>query len=290
MKLVALMPVRNEQWVLEASIHAALKWVDALVILDHDSEDATPEIIREAVMCEPGRVKALLCGGEWDEMEHRQVLLEAGRKFGGTHFAIVDADEILTANALGDIRYEIGELEPGECLDVPMIPVWGDLTRYRSDDCVWTRAWLTIAFCDSPHLSWRPRVDGYQHHHRSPFGALVPSARAISPSLERGHGGVMHLQFADPPRIRAKHALYKMQEVLRWPEREPVGAVDWKYSQALDETGRQLTRCPASWWQGYLMEAISLGDTPWQKAKCVELVREHGAERFEGLELWNQEK
>jgi hypothetical protein len=278
------MPVRNEEWILRASISAALQWVDELLVLCHACEDRSVAIARSF----PRVSVCPVHDPAWAEMAHRQQLLAYGRALGGTHFALVDADEILTANALGDVRGEIGDLEPGECLDVPMIPVWGGLGTRRADDCVWSRAWLTLAFRDAPGLSWRPRGDGYEHHHRAPYGALRPSAHPVAPTLERGFGGVMHLQFADRARLRAKHALYKMQEVVRWPGRECASAVDARYNQALDERGLALAPVPPEWWEGYDVEGITLGGVPWQRAMCRELMRRHGPEAFRGLELWGE--
>ena len=287
MKIVALMPVRNEQWVLRASVERALQWCDAIVILDHASDDDTSRIIfetlerYESLGREGDRVSVMSRRGTWAEMEHRQALLEQGRAMGGTHFALVDADEIITGELLPMIRALVSQLEPGQCLDVPMLPVWGGLDHVRSDPCVWTRAMLTLAFRDAPGLCWHNRADGYAHHHRAPFGEAPRRLQKHTP-------GVMHLQFADPGRLRAKHALYKMQEVLRWPGREPVESVDRKYSQALDETGLQLREIPRLWWKGADKESIRVGETPWQREKARELLREHGAETFRGLELWGE--
>lgn len=279
MKLVALMPVRNEEWILRLSLRVALSWCDAVVVLDHASDDATPSIIRELGREFPGRVVNLHTPDPcWAEMEHRQHLLDSGRRAGGTHFALVDADEIITANLRPFIRKMVGDLLPAQALDVPMVPVWGDLEHYRSDDCIWSRSMLTLAFADAPELHWVNAEDGYAHHHRAPYG--------IDLRIPKHTPGVMHLQFADMHRLRAKHALYKMQELLRWPGREPVADVDATYSQALDETGMKRSPCRDEWWAGYDKSLITLGGIAWQEAETRRLYEQHGAETFDGLELW----
>jgi glycosyltransferase involved in cell wall biosynthesis len=108
MKLVALMPVRNEDWVLGLSARVALMWCDHLVILDHASTDRTQEILRDLCAEHPGRLTCLRNSeGLWDEMAHRQTMLEAARAENATHIAIVDADEILTANLVPGVRLTV---------------------------------------------------------------------------------------------------------------------------------------------------------------------------------------
>jgi len=99
---------------------------------------------------------------------------------------------------------------------------------------------------------------------------------------------MMHLQFADWPRIVAKHALYKMMEVTRWPNRRPAIEVDKQYSDTLREDRLSVSLAPASWWEPYanLMQHLHLGETPWHVEACKELWQKHGPEEFNGLNLY----
>jgi len=100
---------------------------------------------------------------------------------------------------------------------------------------------------------------------------------------------VMHLQFADWPRIVAKHALYLMTEVLRWPGRKPVSKVNAQYHATLDERGLITAAAPEAWWAPYaeagLLQYLRLGLEPWQQAECRRLWEQHGPEQFAGLDL-----
>ena len=98
MKLVGIMPVRNEDWCLDLTARAALMWCDELVISLHACTDESSEIA-QAVSAEHSGLVTLQLGpltSEWPEMAHRQELLLAARAQGATHVAIIDADEILT--------------------------------------------------------------------------------------------------------------------------------------------------------------------------------------------------
>lgn len=218
-------------------------------------------------------------GKVWNEMDMRQENFRIGRLMGGSHFAIIDADEILTENLLPVIRPWLRHLSAGQILDLPMIPAWGPGV-YRDDDSVWTRARLTTGFRDKKELSWGAAADGYHHHARPPKGAMPDRMWPI----EKGQGGVIHLQFANTRRLLAKHVLYRMVDHLRWPGRESVEKLNWKYDQALSEPGK-LAPIPTEWMDSAQAASISLNGIPWQEEEIKRLLAEHGHKAFEGLDL-----
>ena len=288
MKLIAIMPVRNEEWVLGLSARAALMWCDELMILVHASEDNTAAIA-SGLTCEfPGRAWASFeQDREWNEMAHRQHLLEGARQRGATHVAIVDADELLTGNLLPSIRPHVEKLPPGYILQLPGYNLRGSIERYHANG-VWGNRMFSLAFRDDGRATWQ----GDRFHHREPFG--VPNL-PYQP-VPQGAGGVMHLWGADERRLTAKHALYKMTERLRWPSKA-VHEIDRYYNLAIDESASNGTpfacrwdyaAAPAAWWEPYrdLMQYLDLSAAPWQEAEVRRLWMEHGAQRFTGLALF----
>jgi hypothetical protein len=220
-------------------------------------------------------------GEKWDEMDMRQENFDVGRSMGGSHFAIIDADEIITLNLVPVVRKWLRHLAPGQILDLPMIPVWGPGV-YRDDDSVWTRAHLTTAFRDNPNLCWKAAADGYHHHARPPRGASENRMRPI----EKGQGGVMHMQFANRRRLLAKHVLYRMVDHLRWPERETVEQLNAKYDQALSAPGI-LSQVPDDWLDSdtAATDWTGTGSVPWQEDEIARLLHAHGHGAFAGLDL-----
>lgn len=281
MKLIGLMLARNEQWIIGVSARVALQWCDELVILDHNSTDDTPTILAGIAKENVGRVHILNSNAaDWEEMHDRQATLDKGREVGGTHFAIVDADEILTANRIPLIRGWFQRLKPGAVLDLPMVPLWRSLDEYRDDESVWSHSVITIGFADRRKLKWQSRECGYQHHSRPP-GGVRGSCRWVDEE-----GGVFHLQFANWRRLVAKHAWYKMTEAVRWPARASAKALNVKYGEAIEEAGIKLVRVPQEWWDGCDRGGIALNGIPWHEAACKKMVEQHGGGRFEELELW----
>jgi hypothetical protein len=213
-------------------------------------------------------------------MDMRHENLTIGRQMGGTHFAIIDADEIISGNLLPVIRPWMKHLSPGQILDLPMIPLWEGLEKVRDDESVWTRARLTIGFRDKADLHWRAAADGYHHHSRPPRAALDNRMWPI----DKGQGGVFHLQFANKRRLLAKHVLYRMVDHLRWPGRESVAQLNQKYDQALSPPGK-LSSFPDDWLGGYRLDLIDLNGIPWQESEIHRLLSQHGREAFAGLDL-----
>jgi glycosyltransferase involved in cell wall biosynthesis len=282
MNLVGLMPVRNEAWVLRAAAEVALGWLDAIVILNHASTDESEEIIDSLYREYPGRVWSIkIVDPAWDEMQHRQTMLECARRVGATHIAIVDADEIMTADIVGRVRNWVESLQTGEVLQLPLYNLRGSLDHYH-DSGLWGKRYVSLAFKDDPRLNW----SGDQLHHREPMGLGL---RAIPCPVAQGAGGIMHLWGADLRRLRAKHALYKMTERVRWPEKSIEGINDlydqWKGPKGHDPVWT-IARVPREWWEGLPKTAVRLNEVPWQEEKCRSLQANYGSFMFKGLDLF----
>jgi glycosyltransferase involved in cell wall biosynthesis len=285
MNLIALMPVKNEAWVLRASAEIALQYSDGIVILDHGSTDGTSEILDELwkKYSPEDRIRILHSTDEqWNEMNHRQQMLEAARLWEATHIAIVDADEILTSNLLGSIRDWISRLEPGQILALPLYNLRGSLNHFHESG-IWGNRQVSFAFRDHPALHW----SGDQFHHREPMGLELEAVRIV----KQGEGGVMHLWGADLRRLAAKHALYKMTERVRWPEKS-LSEIEamynlWRGPTTTDPMWR-IAQIPSSWWQAYehSISGIHLNEVPWQEEACRELARRYGTFTFKGLDLF----
>lgn len=304
MKIIGIMCVKNEDWVLEASLHAALQWCDSIVLVDHSSTDTTYDIYNRLASHYVRRInysrwestKLQKCfdphtkgfieipvvdpDAPWDEMDMRQHSLVIGRKYRGTHFAIIDADEILTANLKNSVRDWAESLQPGQCMNLPMLAM-RTLDQYQNDESVWSRAQLTIMFRDDPVLTWKPAGDGYHHHHRAPYGIAKNN---FVPHTDKSVGGVMHLQFANRRRLMSKHILYRMVDHLRWPGRETVDRLNEKYDEALVHS-TSLSKVPEEWWRGYRKDKIRLETYPWQDGEIRKLIRKNGRPAFSGLDL-----
>jgi hypothetical protein len=284
--LTGCMPVRNEDWVLGLSARVALMWCDQLIVLEHHCIDNTHKILFDLTLEFQNRVTVIRDPDPaWDEMTHRQRLLGVAREKGATHIAIVDADEVLTANLVDSVRVMVERGGFNGMMNLPGYNLRRGLYQYHENG-IWGERWFATVFQDSPLLSWQ----GDQFHHRTPFGKKFQSYNPVP----QGAGGVMHLWGASERRLVAKHALYKMTEVLRWPAKDHK-EVDREYNQAIMPTANlrfdqnwNLAPVPKEWWDGYghLMHYLNVDGMPWQEAEIWRLWKEHGPERFAGLNLF----
>lgn len=295
MKLVGLMPVRNEEWCLGMSARVALQWCDELVMLFHCCTDRSNQIGWDLASECPDRTSQIFTAGGWNEMEHRQWLLSVARERKATHLAIIDADEILTGNLLEQIggqtliRSLVEATPQNHIMQLPGYNLRGGLHRYHSSG-IWANRWFSTAFIDDPALSW----SGDKFHLREPQGRKLWSYKPVA----QGGGGVMHLWGASERRLRAKSALYKITERIRWPNKR-VEEIDTMYSWAIygrpevpaDTVGAWIyADVPGHWWARYSEtkwgQYLDVNAEPWQEAECVRLVKEYGPRMCEDLDLF----
>lgn len=275
MKLTATMIARNEAWCIAASAIAALAWCDDLVIVDHQSTDATADIVSTIARDNPGRVHMLTVAGEWNEADYRQAALIEARKHGATHIAVIDGDEVLTANLLPTIRGAIEAAPVGVMLKLPWIILWKSPSLYRTDG-MWGSARAFVAFEDSPGVQWGA-VGGMQFHTRFPGGVRFQDVG------NRDGGGLIHLQFYNWRRALCKQVWYAMQEAIRYPGRTSTEEINAKYSRSLSEAGATYAPIHADWWPGGDFPKCEA--EPWQEAECRRMVEKYGRAAFSGINL-----
>lgn len=300
------MPVRNEAHELGLTLRAALQWCDEVVCLDHASTDSTAWLISE-IHDESG--KRVWWRHEpdpsWNEMEHRQRLLEMARLRGATHIALIDADEILTGNlqCCGNplehdykcIKGCVETTPPGHILQLPLYNLRGSLDRYHANG-IWGNRWLSVAFADDPKLSW----SGDKFHDREP---RFPDGSKLKPyrPIQQGDGGVMHTWGSDEHRLREKHRLYRMVERTRWPHKsaDDINKLYdlWRTPEASLRMWPEMKQwaepwtfspVPGEWWEPYkeLIEKYFHPEIePWQTGECERIIAEHGKEFFSGIDL-----
>lgn len=286
MKLVGMMPVRNEDWVLGLSLRAALLFLDEVVVLDHGSSDRTPELLAAVAAEHPGRIHCLAESDPvWRETGIRNRLLAAARQRGATHLCALDADEVLTGNLLPGIRGRFAALRPGDTLWLPWLSLWRSLDRYRDDESEVARdCWMVLGFRDDPALHYRNNQGEYDIHSRRVKGLHG----VLRLGRSKADGGVFHLTFANCRRVRVKTAWYKMQETVRYPNLRTAAELNEWYACDLDETGLRTSAAAPEWWEPYRAwrGEVALDGEPWHESECRQLWQRHGPAAFAGLELW----
>ena len=119
MKIITLVPVKNEGWILRFSLKNFSIFSDEIIILDDNSNDNLYEIVKEypKVKVIPFVTKETFV----DMSLRRNILLKEGRRSGGTNFVFLDADEIFSDNFSRNLRKNIASMRQGETLCLPWV-------------------------------------------------------------------------------------------------------------------------------------------------------------------------
>lgn len=168
-KIVGLVPVRNEEKMIVPCLKALSLYTDAIIVLDDASDDGTVAAIKS--LEKECNIEKTIEKKVWyrDEPGDRNLLLQAGRQAGGTHFVFLDSDEMFTANLLKNnlLKNKILALKCGDKLRVTLINLWRSCNKYRYDYSVWCEAAADVAFCDDGKCYFE---SDFLHTSRSPNG------------------------------------------------------------------------------------------------------------------------
>lgn len=285
MKLIGMMMARNEAWCIGLTARVALQWCDELVVLDHASTDATREIVEQVGRECPGRVR-MLCEDHLphNEAQFRQRMLDAGRERGMTHGAIIDADELLTANLVGKARELAAKAHSGVAAFLPMRSPHESMMRYRVDPAFAEKV-ISVWFVDSPELCYCAEADGYHYHARVPKGTRPWSIKLENFGLE---GGGWHLQTISRRRLEVKAACYKVLERINFPNRHSPQQLEELYGWTL-RARTQTAPTPPEWIAGYrnlIDQHLDVECEPWQLHELRRLLASHPREMFSDLNLY----
>jgi len=280
-KIVGLVPARNESPIIEQCLRALSLYTDAIVYLDDASTDDTLAIVKS--LAQECNIEKIIAKEKWyrDEPGDRNKLLQAGREIGGTHFIVVDADEILTANCLDNnfLRRKILSLKPGERLKLNWIILWRSVNQYRFDNYVWTYNYKDFIFCDDGRCSYN---SGFIHTTRTPhLGGRVHTIKGYT-------YGMLHFQFVNWRNLLVKQSWYRCLERIRQPNKS-IAKINQLYAPSKNEKNLGLKSSPAYWLDGYDFFDPTVYDQPegWKEKQVLEWFELYGRNHFAGLDIWD---
>lgn len=283
-KIVGLLTTRNEEAVIAQCVKTYAPFVDALLVLDDASTDATVSILHSLkTEC---KIASLIQKKTWyrDEPGDRNRLLNAGRSIGGTHFIFLDADECFTSNLLDQnfLRNKILELQPGDILEMQWLQLWRSTSQYRADQSVWNNNYKPFVFCDNWSAFY---TSEFIHTPRIPGGLNGKIFRLAGPAA-----GVLHFQFTQWNNLLLKQAWYRCMERMHTPEK-PVAEINARYAPSKDETNLGLLPAPSEWFSKYPVFNHDIYKQPdhWRKEQVLAWFSQYGKEYFSGLDIWDIE-
>lgn len=279
-KIVGLIPARNESKIIEQCLHALSLYADAIVYLDDASDDNSVAIVES--VADKYNVVKIIKKQIWrrDEPADKNALLKAGREIGGTHFIVIDADEMLTANCLQNnfLRNRIKDLKPGDRLLLNWIHLWKRPDFYRSD-AGWRNRFKDFIFCDDGLCSYDSE---FIHTPRTPC-----NLSGTSYYLDENDYGMLHFQFMNWTNVVIKQSWYKCLEHIRTPEKS-VEAINQRYAFSMDTTHVEISPIQKIWFDGYDFYSPECFDAQeeWRTEQMKQWVAGYGADHFKGLDFW----
>ena len=274
MKVIGLYPAKNEQWVLPTTLPQTLRFVDELLVLDGNSDDRTVAIL-ESFGAQVRRQSQSDQYSTW-----RQELLTWARQRGGTHHVWLDADESFTTNLLPTFRQRLSSMQPGQKLVLDWLCLWKSPTSLRVDDCVWSRNYKDVVFCDDGASEFPPvRL----HEGRTPG----PNTADRTIRVPREQGAILHYQFVPFARFQMKQAFQRCRE---WVLKTTVSPdeINIKYAITKDDPQARCEPLPESWIEGVpRIEGLDTLGPDWFHQAILDYFQQHGLAYFEPLDIWH---
>lgn len=276
MKTIALIPFKNEEWILPTCL-ASLKTVsDEIICIDDDSSDRSKEIAL-SYGCKVYDNQNLTNIG-WNEHHIRDRLLTLGRDSGGTHFICLDADEAITSPLAKNIKKILDNLKPGQKIMMQWLAMWKTLDHYRNDDSVWSNNFKDFIVCDDGKISYEYK---WLHVGRTPGANNDNTLLKLNPKF----GAVMHYQFSDWTNFQIKQCYLRCAELIKRPGMEKV--INQQYSITLDSPEVFVNFAPLEWYQDYPVPDMFSLKRDWRLGRIMSYFEEYGPEHFKNLQIWH---
>jgi glycosyltransferase involved in cell wall biosynthesis len=277
MKIIALLPARNESWILPTYLSSVKPLADEIIAINDRSTDNTRQILEDAGAKVYENSEFLKSG--WAEFSTRQKLLELGRQSGGTHFIILDADETLSANFIKNGREAIERLQPGQKLVFPWLFLWKSSGFYMDDKrCLFSNNSKDIIFCDKPDLKYDY---SFMHVDRTP-GPKTPETIV---NINKKDGVCFHFAYVDFKNSLLQQAWLRCSDLIQ--EKKNYVKINNKYY--LPKGGDlNLSSVPGEWLKGLTLPAEPENlPHSWHLPAILDFFDKYGIEFFEPLEIWD---
>jgi glycosyltransferase involved in cell wall biosynthesis len=275
MKIIALLPFKNEAWALPSYISSISKIADEIIALDDSSTDNSVGVLQNAgatLLTYDSTAEKVV-----NMSARRQILLEAGRKAGGTHFIWLDADETFSADFIPHAKEIITRLKPGQKLTMRWVNVWKNTTQYLDDKkSPFGYIWKDFIVFDTPDISFSNQFLS-EARTQGPYGEPL--------ILNESDGVVLHWQFARWEITQFKQARYRCLELIEGIR--SAKRINHTYSISLDNKNLTTIPLPETWTKDICKPEINNLDINWYLDDLKNLFSKHGIEFFEPLQIWH---
>jgi len=282
MKKILVMPVKNEDWILETSLACASLWADHIIVADQNSTDRSRQIYKKF-----SKVRMIENSAKFHSSNVRKMLLDEARKFEGNNVIFsFDADEIPTSEILRpEFWTKVESLPVGSSVEMLWVNLWRSVKQYRSDG-VQAPAWKHIGFIDDRKTEYTNLNVINDHTSRVPLLFARNSYRFEDPKI-------LHYQFANWDRTQSKQVHYRMTE---WLQKDKTWLnalkINLKYFPSKDERDLVLKNVPDKWMAGYELKGVEIKNLriipwSWHNEEIFGYFYNYGVNFFKLLDIWD---
>ena len=271
MKIIALIPIKNEDWILESSLTNISRWADHIIIADQMSTDHSREICKKFP-----KVTLIDNLNEGHSNKVRWQLLDEARKIEGNNLIVcIDADEILVPDTFAN-KEVFKKYALGQRFEIPWIQLWKSPSQYRTDSG-WDELTKQFAFIDDRVMDYE-RSEVINDH-----TARIPSSPLPLIHLD---SALLHLEYVPFKKSQIKQAWYRCSELIAG--KRSARRINTTYAPTLDSTQVKTKEVPATWNKGITFpEGLAETTSTWHRETILKWFDQYGIEFFEPLDIWH---
>lgn len=276
MKIISLLPVLNEAWILPHALACLSAFSDVVIVNDQQSDDGSLEICRKFP-----KVVVLESNESQISTRARWRLLDAARGYEGHNLLwFTDADELVApASVRRMVERRRDALVPGTIVECGYVHLRTSQTQYQRIGLVYGPQMKAVAFVDDRRMDYDRSRERSIHEPRVPLDGA--SGTVLADEVK-----VLHLQWLLPQRTQYRQAWYRCHE---WMDgtRSAV-AINEAYSHTLPDVPVRTQEVPAEWVEGVTFPDFSIDREPsWSERDVLRWFEERTPEFFEPLEIWH---
>lgn len=273
--IIALTPVRNEDWILERFLDVTSRFADRIILADQHSTDRSREIAARFP-------KVTLIDNPatgFNEAERQLLLLEAARRLapGPRILLALDADEIVAADAVLSPDWpRMLAAPPGTVLGLERVDLLEDESKVMRHGL-----WTALGYVD----------DGAPHNPLLIHSTRVP-APPDAPVLVLPGIKVLHYALVRPSAVAAKSRWYSALENTLGTCANPLKRRA-RYHDMMDFAGTaRIEPVDHRWLAGWEAQGIRMrGDAAptsyWYDDEVLRLFAQHGERKYWWDDIWD---
>jgi hypothetical protein len=271
-RIIALLPVRNEAWVLRHSLACLTAFCDVVLVSDQGSTDRSRDICREF-----SGVQVIDSPPSLIAEQARFRLWDVAREYDGQNLIwCTDADELVSPTAAGALFADRDRWRRGTVLDCWYVHLWESTRQYVAEG-PYTPYWKPVAVVDDRRMDFVRDGALPIHRERVPMGN--------GPRVHVDGLTVMHLQWLLPRRNQMRQAWYRCREWMAGTR--SVQAINAHYTSTLHPASLTTAEVPPAWTDGVTFPEFQIDDQPaWQELEILSWFDERGIAAFEPLDIW----